>query len=244
MPVGLAHTQVVTKRRIMEGEELLFDYGRAYWKKAYFFANSFAQTPADAVAENSAEASKSSALQIDKVLDRLNRDPRLLRCCYRVAPQPDGDGSCDDDGLVYFLMDEVGSRVRTITADMLVAESVSSSSSSSSTEPDVNFGDEQRCESHDNAHAEDEANEANGARLDRLLKLNVAEALPESIEQEQPEPASEDPLQVEAADTGRRQSKTARVGMALLHHLSEGVMYSLLWLHEDAAEGAELISVV
>jgi hypothetical protein len=32
--------------------------------------------------------------------------------------------------------------------------------------------------------------------------------------------------------------------MALLHHLTEGVMYSLLWLREDAAAGSELISVV
>eukprot|EP01043_Picozoa_sp_COSAG02_P041492 COSAG02_NODE_3445_length_6730_cov_4.938772_2_plen_234_part_00 len=233
---------MVTKRRVMAGDELLFDYGRAYWKKAYFFANSFAQTPADAVAENSAEASESSAAQIDKVLDRLNHDPRLLRCCYRVVPQPDGDGSCDDNGLVYFLMDEVGSRVRTITDDKLATESVSSDSSKQPGRGDS--GAEQCCESDESPQAKDEANEANESRLDRVLKLNVAEVPPESIGQEQPEPASEDPQQAEAVETRRRPSKMARVGMALLHHMSEGVMYSLLWLREDAAEGAELISVV
>ena len=241
--------QVVTKRRVMEGEELLFDYGRAYWKKAYFFANSFAQTPADAVAENSAEDGESiksaagesplRAAQIDKVLTRLQQDPRLRRCCYRVAPPPDGDGSGDDDGLVYFLMDEVGSRVRTVTADELVAES---RSSGESTQVDLAGADaEQCCEGDRNGPAKDEANEE---RLDRLLKLNDAEAPPESSEQAQPEPASQDPQQAEAAGEGRQASKTARVGMALLHHLTEGVMYSLLWLREDAAAGSELISVV
>lgn len=230
--------QVVTKRTVMEGEELLFDYGRAYWKKAYFFANSFAQTPGDAVAENNADASESSAAgespraaQIDKVLERLNHDPRLLRCCYRVAPQSDSDGSCDDDGLVYFLMDEVGSRVRTITADELAGERIRSNSSACPVESDA----EEHCEIDRNAKAKDGANEASGERLDRLLKLQDVE---------EPKPTSVGPRQAEAAEKGRRPKRTAQVGMALLHHLSEGVMYSLLWLREDAAEGTELISVV
>jgi hypothetical protein len=32
--------------------------------------------------------------------------------------------------------------------------------------------------------------------------------------------------------------------MALLHHLNEGVMYSVLWLQEDAPAGAELVRVL
>ena len=244
---AVALEQVVTKRSVMEGEELLFDYGRAYWKKAYFFANSFVQTPADAVTDHSVEEYESSAAeesllraaQIDRVLTRLRQDPRLRRCCYRVAPPPDGDGSGDDDGLVYYLMDEVGSRVRTVTADELAAESHSSSESKQVDLVDADA--EQCCDGEGNAPAKDEANEV---RLDRLLKLNDAEAEPESEEQAQPEPASEDPQQAEVAGNGQQASKTARVGMALLHHLTEGVMYSLLWLLEDAAAGSELISVV
>ena len=93
--------------RVAPGEELFFDYGRAYWKKAYFFANSFAQPTEDAVAESSPvsndgagtadataapvpHASSSSvaasASQIGRVLKRLREDPQLRRCCYRVAP--------------------------------------------------------------------------------------------------------------------------------------------------------------
>ena len=229
---------MVTKRSVAEGEELLFDYGRAYWKKAYFFANSFAQTSAEVAVENAGESPSptASCAQIDKVLERLQHDPRLLRCCYRVAPPPDGGDSGDDDGLVYFIMDEVGSRVRTVTADELVAETALSRGNAQANSE--NPKSSQQSTADEQASQADE--DAKEARSDRVLKLKHVQ--PEPTEQEQPEPESQE--QVPPAGETNPPKETARVGMALLHHLSEGVMYSLLWLREDAAAGAELINVV
>lgn len=244
--------QVVVKRKVEKGEELLFDYGRAYWKKAYFFANSFAQPSDDAVAEETPEALGSSngasgsrlaeescATQIDRVLERLRSDLRLRRCCYRVAPAPDGDDSGDDDGVIYFLMDEVGSRVRTVAAEELT---VGTEGAGGSAQASLSASESiKHCKADVDTHAEEEANEA---RSDRLLKLNNVEAQQEFAEPGQPEPEIQAVKSQLIGAEGRATSKMSRVGMALLHHLSEGVMYSLLWLREDAPAGTELVSVL
>jgi hypothetical protein len=124
---------VTTLRAIKAGEELLFDYGRAYWKKAYFFEHTQPSTAvagitalpvtADGVSpevQSAAESAHDDAVaralsglaagilrqrQIDSVLARLRAEPFVSQC-YRYAA---GNG---DEGKAWYLLDEFGSRIR------------------------------------------------------------------------------------------------------------------------------------
>ena len=123
-PINCTRTRTV--RAIEAGEELLFDYGRAYWKKAYFFehtqpSQALALPSADGVGEvQSAKSAHDDAValalsglaagilreqQIDSVLARLRVQPFVSQC-YRYAA---GTG---DEGKAWYLLDEFGSRIR------------------------------------------------------------------------------------------------------------------------------------
>ena len=130
-PINCTRTRTV--RAIEAGEELLFDYGRAYWKKAYFFehtqpsSQALAASPsADGVGEvqsaiKSAHHDDAVALalsglaagilreqQIDSVLARLRVQPPFVSQCYRYA----AGGTGGDEGKAWYLLDEFGSRIR------------------------------------------------------------------------------------------------------------------------------------
>ena len=252
--------------RVEVGEELFFDYGRSYWKKAYFFANGAKKTEDAVAAAKAVQVGGVAAAQdlsaaddataagadadgstggdhaggeagggrdvdekkVAAVVARLSTDASLKRCCYRVAAVADGcvDGGDDDEGLAYFLMDEVGSRVRTITAAE-AAEAAEAATAAVGADGAISVG------------AGDGSEESAEARASRLGKLEMeVQCQPEPEQQPEPEPAQE-PEPDTMAGIGR-----ACVSFGLLHHLAEGVMYSLFWPVEDAVAGDELICVL
>ena len=175
----------------------------------------------------------------------MREDPQLRRCCYRVAPPPAdaaGDDAGDDEGVIYYLMDEVGSRVRTVSAAGFEALRTAADE-----KPQQGHGGREEVEEIGTKQ------EAAGARAARIEKLSEESAEPEpepQQQQQQQQQQLEPPVTVEGADqtteegAPTRATETARVEMALLHHLNEGVMYSVLWLQEDAPAGAELVRVL